>query len=89
MKSGKKNYHPEDYQLRISQHPRNIEEAFAYRTVSVFPPHLVAAQTRRIEEKEYAYEFLDISRDENGKPTVKETNKLPIYEFPVSKKTRR
>jgi len=78
---------PEDYQLRISQHPRNIEEAFAHRSVSVFPPHLIAAQARRIEEKEYAYEFLDISTDENGKPTVKASNKQPIKEFPITKKT--
>jgi hypothetical protein len=78
---------PEDYQLRISQHPRNIEEAFAHRSVSVFPPHLVAAQSRRIEEKEYGYEFLDISTDENGKPTVKTSNKQPIKEFPITKKT--
>lgn len=82
----KKELSPEDYQLRISQHPRNIEEAFAHRSVSVFPPHLVAAQRRRIEEKEYAYEFLDIYTDENGKPAVRETSKLPIMEFPVSKK---
>ena len=82
----KKELSPEDYQLRISQHPRNIEEAFAHRSVSVFPPHLVAAQQRRIEEKEYAYEFLDIFYDENGKPAVRETTKLPIMEFPVSKK---
>ena len=82
----KKELSPEDYQFRISQHPRNIEEAFAHRSVSVFPPHLVAAQQRRIEEKEYAYEFLDIYTDENGKPAVKETHKLPIMEFPVSKK---
>ena len=82
----KKELSPEDYQLRISQHPRNIEEAFAHRSVSIFPPHLVAAQQRRIEEKEYAYEFLDIYTDENGKPAVKETHKLPIMEFPVSKK---
>ena len=82
----KKELSPEDYQLRISQHPRNIEEAFAHRSVSVFPPHLVAAQRRRIEDKEYAYEFLDIFYDENGKPKVKETTKLPIMEFPVSKK---
>jgi len=82
----KKDLSPEDYQLRISQHPRNIEEAFAHRSVSVFPPHLVAAQQRRIDEKEYAYEFLDIFYDENGKPKVKETNKLPIMQFPVSKK---
>jgi len=82
----KKDLSPEDYQLRISQHPRNIEEAFAHRSVSIFPPHLVSAQQRRIDEKEYAYEFLDIFYDENGKPKVKETHKLPIMQFPVSKK---
>jgi hypothetical protein len=83
----KKELSPEDYQLRISQHPRNIQEAFAHRSVSVFPAHLVAAQGRRIEEKEYAYEFLDIFTDENGKVAVKNTDKQPIKEFPISKKT--
>ena len=83
----KKELDPETYQLRISQHPRNIEEAFAHRTVSVFPTHLVTAQERRIEDKEYAYEFLDISSDENGKPKVTATSKGPIRDFPVDKKT--
>lgn len=83
----KKELNPEDYQLRISQHPRNIREAFAHRTVSIFPTHLIAAQQRRIEEKEYAYEFLDIFTDENGKVAVKNSNKHPIKEFPISKKT--
>jgi hypothetical protein len=83
----KKELDPETYQLRISQHPRNIEEAFAHRTVSVFPTHLITAQERRIEDKEYAYEFLDISTDETGKPKVVSTNKLPIRDFPVDKKT--
>jgi hypothetical protein len=83
----KKEMSPEQYQLEISQHPRNIEEAFAHRKASIFPIHLLAAQQRRIEDKEYAYEFLDIYRDENGNPKVKETNKLPISEFPISKKT--
>jgi hypothetical protein len=83
----KKELDPETYQLRISQHPRNIEEAFANRTVSKFPTHLIAAQQRRIEEKEYAYEFLDIYADENGKPAVKISNKMPIREFPVTKNT--
>ena len=78
---------PEDYQLRISQHPRNIKEAFDNRSVSVFPTHLLSAQARRIEEKEYAYEFLDISTDANGKPIVKKSNKQPIKQFPVNKKT--
>ena len=82
----KKELSPEDYQLRISQHPRNIKEAFDHRSVSVFPSHLVAAQERRIEEKEYAYEFLDIHTDSNGKPAVTPTNKRPIMEFPVPKK---
>jgi hypothetical protein len=83
----KKELDPETYQLRISQHPRNIEEAFAHRSVSVFPSHLVGAQERRIEDKEYAYEFLDIATDENGKPSVKTSNKRPIMEFPVTKST--
>jgi hypothetical protein len=83
----KKELSAEDYQLRISQHPRNIKEAFDHRTVSVFPTHLLAAQERRIEEKTYGYEFLDISTDENGKPAVMPTNKRPISEFPISKKT--
>jgi hypothetical protein len=82
----KKELNPEDYQLRISQHPRNIREAFAHRSVSVFPTHLVAAQQRRIEEKEYAYEFLDIYTDDIGKVAVKSTDKQPIKEFPVPKK---
>jgi hypothetical protein len=77
---------PEDYQLRISQHPRNIKEAFDHRSVSVFPPHLLAAQERRIEEKEYACEYLDIYADETGLPTVKLTDKRPIMDFPVPKK---
>lgn len=83
----KKDLEPSIYQLRISQRPRNIAEAFAHRTVSLFPQHLVAAQKRRIEEKEYAYEFIDLSRDATGKIVHKPTSKLPILEFPITKKT--
>ena len=83
----KKSMDPEDYQLEISQHPRNIAEAFKHRKVSKFPSHLVNAQLKRIEEKEYAYEYLDISRDAEGKVTTKTSNKQPIKEFPITKKT--
>jgi hypothetical protein len=38
----KRDLAPDAYQLSVSQQPRNIEEAFATRKVSVFPPHLVA-----------------------------------------------
>ena len=48
---------------------------------------MLTAQERRIEEKEYAYEFLDIYADENGKAAVMPTSKRPISEFPISKKT--
>lgn len=83
----KKDLTPEKYQLRISQHPRNIAEAFAYRKVSTFPLNLVAAQKRRIEEKEYPYEFIDLTRGVDGKLEPKPTNKLPIMEFPIGTKT--
>lgn len=82
----KRDLSPEKYQLEISQRPRNIEEAFAYRKESPFPLHLIAAQRKRVEEKVYPYEYLDIYRDERGLPAVKLSNKLPILEFPVDRK---
>ena len=83
----KKDLTPEKYQLRISQRPRNIAEAFAYRKVSLFPQNLVAAQVRRIEEKEYHYQFYDLHRDEKNEIIMTATNKLPISEFPITKNT--
>ena len=82
----KKNLSPELYQLRISQHPMNIKEAFAYRDESIFPLLLVGSQKRRIEDKEYAYEFVELERMLNGSINAKNSRKLPIMEFPVDKK---
>lgn len=82
----KKQLTPEQYQLRISQHPRNIKEAFASRSVSKFPLGLLAKQEERIKNKEYPYEFLDIFENHKGLPEVRKTSKIPISEFPVSKK---
>jgi hypothetical protein len=48
---------------------------------------LVAAQKRRIDEKEYPYEFINLERDATGKIEPKLTNKLPILEFPITKNT--
>jgi len=81
----KKDMSPEDYQLEVSQHPRNIEEAFATRTVSLFPAHLVAAQKRRIEDKEYATEYIDLSRNAQGVWIIEKSKKIPISKFPVEK----
>lgn len=81
----KKNLDPAAYQLELSQHPRNIEEAFATRKVSVFPTHLVTKQLQRIEDKTYPYELLDLEYDVENKIVAKESNKIPISEFPVKK----
>jgi hypothetical protein len=83
----KKDLDPAAYQLTVSQQPRCIEEAFATRKVSVFPPHLVAKQMQRIQDKEYPVEYLELSRNAEGKIIDKPSRKIPIMEFPISKKT--
>ena len=83
----KKELEPEKYQYRVSQRPRNIAEAFAFRKVSKFPVNLLAAQKRRILDKEYAYEHLDIERNSEGIPVFKNSNRLPIKEWPITKNT--
>jgi hypothetical protein len=82
----KKNLDPAAYQLEVSQHPRSIEEAFASRKVSVFPPHLVSKQLQRIADKEYSVEYLELSRNAEGKIIDSTSRKTPIMEFPISKK---
>jgi hypothetical protein len=83
----KKDLDPAAYQLTVSQQPRCIEEAFATRKISVFPPHLVAKQMQRIQDKEYSVEYLELSRNAEGKIIDKPSRKIPIMEFPLSKKT--
>jgi hypothetical protein len=87
FEKAKRDLAPDAYQLEISQHPRNIEEAFATRKVSVFPPHLVSKQLQRISDKDYPVEYLELSRNAEGKIVDKPSRKIPIMEFPLSKKT--
>jgi len=84
-KQWKKDLSPEQYQLRISQKPTNIEEAFATRKESVFPPHLISHQLKRIEEGEYPVEYIDLYTDAEGKIVAKKSNKSPIKKFPIDK----
>ena len=79
----KKTLRPELYQLRISQHPRNIKEAFAYREESKFPLDLVEMQKRAIEDKDYPYELIDLKEDYTETISVKRTSKPPITTFPI------
>lgn len=79
----KKDLNPERYQIRISQHPRNIKEGFAHREASKFPLALVSQQKREIEEKAYPYELILLDEDIHGKLVVKRTTKPPISTFPI------
>ncbi len=83
----KKEMDPAAFQLTMSQQPRNIEEAFATRKLSIFPPHLVSKQLQRISDKTYSVEYLELTKNDEGKIVAKASNKLPITEFPISKKT--
>jgi hypothetical protein len=76
---------PEQYQLRISQKPTNIAEGFAYRKESIFPQGLIQKQLKKIEDKEYHYEQIELNRTHEG-IEAKRTSKLPISTFPVDKK---
>jgi len=82
----KKELKPELYQLRISQHPRNIKEAFDHREQSKFPLNIINDNKRRISEHEYPYELIDLDEDLEGSLVIKKTSKLPISTFPVNPK---
>jgi hypothetical protein len=79
----KKTLEPEKYQLRISQQPRNIKEAFNSREESLFPLSLVQDQKYKIENKEYPYELIDLQEGSQNEIIVKKTNKPPISTFPI------
>lgn len=79
----KKELIPADYQLRISQKPLNINEAFAAREESPFPLHLISQQIERIKNNTYYLEHVELDRDIEGKIMIKPSRKLPISEFPV------
>lgn len=81
----KKELEAEQYQLRVSQKPIDIAEAFAYRKESVFPQGFLSKQMKRIEDKEYSYELLDLEETE-GKIKAKTSRMIPITEFPVNKR---
>lgn len=78
---------PESYRYYCSQRPLSIREAFAIRKDTKFPAQLLEAQKRRIENKEYPMECVELERNDLGKVVFKQSSKLPIKEFPLSKKT--
>ena len=77
---------PEEYQLRISQHPRNIKECFAVRELSIFPTNIIQDQMLKIQDKQYPYELVELDEDVvKNEIIVRHTNRHPINEWPVKK----
>ena len=76
---------PNIYQLRVSQKPINIKEAFDFRDESVFKMNLINGQRKRIEDKEYPIEYVELEEEANGEITIKKTSKTPIKDFPIKK----
>lgn len=72
----------EMYQLRISQKPINIKEAFDIRKSSLFPVQYTGPQTRRIENNEYALEYVDLIRDKDNTIKTVASDRVPC-EFPT------
>lgn len=81
---------PKDYRLSISQKPKNLEEAFAYREESIYNLELVQEQIRRIEEGQYHFEHVDLKRNIVDESIIETTpaKRAPITEFPVPKKMK-
>lgn len=77
---------PVSYQIRCSQKPTTLEEALASKEGSIFPTALISSHKLKIEDKEYPYFTYDLEKDSSGKTVFIPTKKLPILEFPVSKK---
>lgn len=81
----KRDLHPSKYQLRVSQKPINIKEAFDFREESKFPLHLLTKQARRIDDKQYHKEYINIRRTKEGNIGISDSKKSPIMDFPVRK----
>lgn len=81
-KSWREELNEKEYQLRISQKPTNIEEAFAIRGEPEFSTHLVNKQLRRIKEGLVPCRYVDLKRD-SGKILCVPSKKRPIDTFPI------
>lgn len=75
----------EQYQLRVSQKPTNIQEAFASRKVSKFPQTLLKKARTHIEEGSFSTEYIELEEDIQDPRVIHaiKSSKKPIDTFPV------
>lgn len=75
---------PEEYQTLVSQGPRNIKEAFAIRTQSIFPVKHTTRQVKRIEDGKVYLKNVDLERVD-GEIVAKKAEREPM-QYPSSMK---
>jgi len=84
-KQWKEDLDPETYQIRCSQRPTNMEEAFAFRGESIFPLELVKSHKRNIEDGDYPYKCYNLEFNVSNQVVATLSNKKPITSFPIEK----
>lgn len=83
-----KEMEPEDYQLHISQHPRYMEEAFAYREVSKWPMRRIEKRQSYVKDEKIDGTHIELFEDEKSKlngVSWRLSNNQPVS-YPVDKK---
>ncbi|GIU70361.1 MAG: hypothetical protein KatS3mg002_1597 [Candidatus Woesearchaeota archaeon] len=77
----------DEYAKRVSQEPISLEEAFDYKRDSIFPVVKIKKRIKEINDNIYSsdkYKTVEIEYDTKGNIVIKNTNKPPIKEFPLS-----
>lgn len=75
---------PEQYRLYISQHPYSPAEAFAIRTESRFPLHLIEAEMNSIKMENKYGTIVELHEEKDGKiKHTLHTRNRQILDFPV------
>jgi hypothetical protein len=74
-----------DYQLYISQHPRYMSEAFAYREVSKFPIKRIEKRQQEIKDRGIGGKPVELYEDEYGNVKWRHSDKKDVG-YPVNPK---
>lgn len=75
-----------DYQLYISQHPRYMSEAFAYREITKFPMRRIEKQQMFLKENPGKGRAVELYEDEKGNVRWKNSDKKDVG-YPINPKS--
>lgn len=75
-----------DYQLYVSQHPRYLSEAFAYREVSKWPIKRIEKRQQEIKDRKLGGTSVELYEDDKGQIRWKTSDKKDVG-YPVDPKS--